>query len=703
MRKILLFLSLIFCSMCFVAQAACEVNTTFTDVKYEQTADNVIALSWKYSDVQRNDVFRVYRYQKIAGVWSEEILLRTILATDPCEYKDYPEGQVPTVPEKQDPTAETLYTSSIYGLDLTGNKTYVFAIEFKRELPSGEDLIYRVYIQQEGESFKPATSFECATEYTYTYGLNWQEPDALTNKKSQSVTLNWQPYAATGDYLYTVFGVKHDKVFETTKETSATVNHLESGIDPETGEEISHEFQVRAYDENGKYIATTPVISYTPEPVVCLTFPEVSASRNTVTLTILGYGDGFDTQAKSYILTNGDEKVECQSITNNEFTFEFISIDYNQPFRLETMRKVDGMGEVKAVGIFELNSNGTLKTQYCDIIFDLHVTHVTQHTVQLEWADPGFDPTNAILQYQVREDASTLQTIELANPKANVYDLGGLEHSTEYEFTLKLSDEYNNQAKATATATTKVGSICGMENTTSGSIGLGCTAQNGGVFLMPYDLEFYTAYRDAAKKDPYVVIRFKPLGTQQLNEVKLYATTEKNVISDVVGITTQAMSKGEDGWYSAELDKLGWISFLKTDIKEGQNIRFSVSVKHNDGCNGTIYSNTYFTKFVSYKVGTGCQDDEVFSIIKFEKIYERQSQFTLQTNGRMAAVGVFTEDGYLGGEKFDLNKRVFYNNFDDAPSKFTLDISDYEVGVYYMHIHDVYGEAGELKYLWAIY
>lgn len=691
MRKILLFLSLIFCSMCFVAQAACEVNTTFTDVKYEQTADNVIALSWKYSEVQRNDVFRVYRYEKTAGVWSNAILLRTILATDPCEYEDYPEGQVPTVPEKKNPTAETLYTSSIYGLDLTGNIIYAFAIEFQRTLTSGEDLIYRVYIQQEGENFKPATSFECATEYTYTYGLNWQEP-ALTNKKSQSVTLNWQPYAAEGGYIYTVFGVAHNKVFATTSETSAIVNHLES--------EVLHEFQVRAYDENGKYIATTPVISYTPEPVVCLTFPEVSASSNTVTLTILGYGDGFDTQAKSFTLTNGDETVECQSITNNKFTFKFNSIDYTQPFRLETKRKVDGKDEVKAVGLFELDANGELVTQYCDIIFDLTVTHVTQHTVKLEWADPGFSATKAELQY--RSIRGGIETIEIANPKAYVYELGGLEHSTQYTFLLKLSDQYNNQAKAEVTVTTKVGSICGMENTTSGSIGLGCTAKNGGVFLMPYDLEFYTAYHDQAKKDPYVVVRFKPLGTQQLSEVKLYATTEKSLISDVVGITTQAMSKGEDGWYSAELDKLGWISFLKTDIKEGQNIRFSISVKHNDGCSGTIYSNTYFTKFVSYKVGTGCQDDEVFSIIKFEKIYEKQSEFTLQTNGRMAAVGVFPEDGYVNGE-FIIEKRMFYNNFDDAPSKFTLDISDFPVGKYYMHIHDVYGEAGELKYLWAIY
>ena len=694
MRKILLFLSLIFCSMCFVAQAACEVDVNFTNVKYEQTADNVIALSWKYSDVKRNDVFRVYRYEKIAGVWSDKILLRTIKATDPCEYKDESQWANPEKPEKKDPTAETLYTSSIYGLDLTSNITYVFALEFERELSDGTEKISLVFIDGD----RAVTSRECAAEYTYTYGLSWQDP-ALTNQKSQSVTLNWQPYEARGEYLYTVFGVKHDKVFETTKNTSSTVNHLESGIDPETGLVITHEFQVRAYDENGKYLATTPIISYTPEQVLCLTFPEVSASSNTVTLTILGYGnEGFSSERDAYTLINDDESVKCNSITNGQFKFTLSSINKNKEFRLETKK-----GDIKAVGIFELNSDGTLKTQYCDIIFDLHVTHVTQHTVKLEWADPGFEPTNAMLQYQVKGDASTIQTIKLANPKANVYDLGGLEHSTEYEFTLKLSDDYNNQSKATATATTKVGSICGVEGSTSGSTGLGCTAKNGGVFLMPYDLEFYTAYRDAAKKDPYVVIRFKPLGTQQLNEVKLYATTEKGFISDITGITTQTLSKGADGWYSAELDKLGWISFLKTDITEGQNIRFSISVKHNDGCSGTIYSNTYFTKFVSYKVGTGCQDDEIFSIIRFEKTYAKQSEFTLQTNGRMAAVGVFTEDGYLGGENFDLNKRVFYNNFDDAPSKFTLDISDYEVGVYYMHIHDVYGEAGELKYLWAIY
>ena len=691
MRKLLLFLSLIFCSMCFVAQAACEVNTIFTNVKYEQTADNVIALSWKYSDVKRNDVFKVYRYEKLGDeAWGNAILLRTIKATDPCGYKEeYQEG---SLPEKKNPTAETLYTSSIYGLDLTSSITYVFAIEFERKLTSGETQTSLVYV--DGVNSQAVTSFDCATKYRYEYGLKWQDP-ALTNQKSQSVTLNWQPYEARGEYLYTVFGVKHDKVFETTKNTSATVNHLESGIDPETGEAIFHWFQVRAYDENGKYLATTPIISYIPEQVVCLTFPKVSASGNTVTLTILGYeSEDFSKEAGAYSLINGGKKVTCSEISRDgELKFTFNPIDYSQEFRLETKK-----GNVKAVGIFELNSGGTLKTQYCDIIFDLHVTHVTQHTVKLEWADPGFDPTKAMLQYQVKDEPSTIKEIELANPKANVYVLGGLEHSTEYEFTLKLSDDYNNQSKSSATATTKVGSICGMEDTQSGSTALGC---GNGTFLMKYDLEFYTIKNKEG--NPSVVVRFRPLGTQQLNEVKLYATSEKDFLSDIARITTQSMSKGEDGWYSTTLEKMGWISFLKTNIKDGDNIRFSVSVKHNDGCSGAIYNNTYFTKFVSYKVGTGCQDDAIFSIIKFEKLYEKQSQFTLQTNGRMAAVGVFTEDGYLGGESFDLSKRVFYNNFDDAPSKFTLDISNFEVGVYYMHIHDVYGEAGELKYLWAIY
>lgn len=693
MRKYLLFLTLFCCSVVAMAQVDCQVNTDFQNVKYVQVADNAVSLTWQYAPVQRNTVFNVYRYDTNGGV-TTPVAVRRILATDPCEYEENtPAGQTP---QKKDPTAQTTYTCDMYGLDLSGSITYSYAVEAQTVLPTGVTETELVFLQQEGAEFKPVTTQACATSFTYTYGLEWQNP-ALTNQKSNSVTLNWQPYSNEGRYLYTIFGVEHDKVFNTTSETSATITHLEAGV--------RHSFIVRAYDENGKYVATTPGIYYEPEEVTCVTFESVSASNKNVTLTILGYGNGsFPTEVGAYTLTNGDETVTCSNISREGlFTFTFQSIDYNQEFRLETKK-----GDVKAVGLFELAANGTMTTQYCDIVFDLTVSHITQHTVTLTWSNPGFDPTSAVLEY--RSIRGERQTIELANPRTNIYELGGLEHSTQYTFLLKLSDQYNNQAKAEVTATTKVGSICGMDYSTSGSTGLGCSANNGGEFLMPYELEFYTAYHDQSKKDPYVVIRFKPLGTQQINDVKVYATTEKGFVSDIVGITTQSMSKSEDGWYYTELDKLGWISFLKTDIKEDQNIRFSVSVKHNDGCNGTIYDNTYFTKFVSYKVGVGCQDDAIFTIIKFEKVYDRQSEFTLQTNGRMASIGVFPEEAYhpdketdSEDEKFDIDKRIFYNSFDDAPSKFTLDISDYKVGTYYMHIHDVYGEAADLKYLWAIY
>ena len=652
-------------------------------------------MTWQYAPVERNDIFYVYRYENNDGV-STEFAVKRIYATDPCEFKqDTPAGKTP---EKEDPTAETIYTCTLYGLDMSGSINYSFAIEVERKLSDGSTQKTRVHIKQDGENFVGVASEDCATTYSYTYGLQWESP-ALTNKKSQSVTLNWEPYSEDGRYLYTIFGIEHNKVFATTSETSATITYLESGV--------MHSFQVRAYDEQGNYLATTSIIEYTPEVVLCLTFPEVSVSNNTVTLTILDFGNGFDDNRASYNLINDEEKITCSNIDKNtgKLTFSFKSINYNEEFRLETKRKVDG-DEFNAVGLFILNSDGTLVTQHCDIVFDLAVTHITQHTVKLEWSDPGFVPTEAVLQY--RPLRGETKTIVLENPRASVYDLGGLEHSTQYTFLLTLSDNYKNEAKKDVTATTKVGSICGLENINSGSNNIGC---GDGEFLMPYDLEFYTAYHDQAKKDPYVVVRFKPLGAKQINEVKLYATTERGWISDIVGLTTKEMKKEEDGWYSCQLDKLGWISWAQTDIKDDLNIRFAVSVKHNDGCRGELWqNNTYVTKFASYKEGIGCQDDAIFTILKFEKLYPQQSQYTLQTNGRMASVGVFPEDAYhpeveseFENEKFDIEKRLFYNSFDDAPSKFTLDISDYKVGTYYLHIHDVYGEAGDLKYLWAIY
>lgn len=690
MRKLLLLLSFIFASFCVIAQNECEVNNDFKNLKYQKDADNIVTLTWQYEPVERNDIFYVYRYENNGGV-STEFAVKRIYATDPCEFKqDTPADKTP---EKEDPTAETTYSCTLYGLDMSGSINYTFAIEVEKKLSNGSTQKTRVHIKQDGQNFVGVASEACATTYSYTYGLKWKDP-ALTNMKSQSVTLNWEPYSEEGRYLYTIFGIEHNKVFATTSETSATITHLESGV--------LHSFQVRAYDEQGNYLATTYIIDYEPEVVLCLTFPEVNVSNNTVTLTILDFEQGFDDNRESYKLINDDEGSACSGIVNGKLTFPFVSINYNEEFRLETKRKVEGQ-DVKAVGLFTLNSDGTLATQYCDIVFDLAVTHITQHTVKLEWSDPGFVPTEAVLQY--RPLRGEPKTIELANPRASVYDLGGLEHSTQYTFVLTLSDNYKNEARAEVTATTKVGSICGLENINSGSTNIGC---GNGEFLMPYDLEFYTAYHDQAKKDPYVVVRFKPLGAQQINDVKLYATTERGLISDIVGLTTKEMKKEEDGWYSCQLDKLGWISWAQTDINDDLNIRFAVSVKHNDGCKGGLWqNNTYVTKFASYKVGIGCQDDAIFTILEFEKLYPQQTQYTLQTNGRIASVGVFPEHGYnKANGSFDLNTRIFYNSFDDAPSSFTLDISDpqkFPVGKYYVHIHDVYGEAEGLKYLWAIY
>jgi hypothetical protein len=228
---------------------------------------------------------------------------------------------------------------------------------------------------------------------------------------------------------------------------------------------------------------------------------------------------------------------------------------------------------------------------------------------------------------------------------------------------------------------------------------LSCTVD--GKFINPYDIEFYTEY-DAANK-PLVTVRFRLLGTAEVNKVQLIYTSDGGFISSLLNIRTRAMEKGPDGWYSTTFSNLG-----NTQMIDGKGMYFAVMVSPAKRCSYLL--NYYTTKSISYTVGVGCQDETKFSIIKFTKTYDRQSEFTLQTNGRMASVGVFPEDAYhpeveseFENEKFDIDKRLFYNNFDDAPSKFTLDISDYKVGTYYLHIHDVYGEAGDLKYLWAIY
>lgn len=681
MRKFLLCFSLLLCTLFAVAQN----NADELEWQMTQPADNTVTLSWQYAPADVNTIFQIYRTD-VATQGESTQLLREIKAAEIVGHETNSEGQeVPimgVVPGRE-------WEVSIYGLDLTGVIGYKFAIKVLNK--TEEVMTVPVYLSNPG--------YDANTVHYFTYGLTWQEP-MFTNQKSSSVTLNWNDHPQDdGTFVYTVYGIEHNVVLGSTTEN----NYLLTNLEPE----VAHIFMVRAY-KDGKYMATTPSsIAYTPKRVDCVTFISASANKKDVTLSILGYdGDGepFSTLAQDYQLIHNGETVVCNAIDaeNGLFHFRFgKNIDVTKEFKLVTQKVVDVDKEVDAIGLFTLNTTGTaIEIQTCDIVYDLKVTHVTQHTVTFTWTDPGFDADNAILEFT--PEGGETKSIEVPNPKVYTYSLGGLEHSTNYTFVLKLSDEYHNQAKATVMATTKVGSICGLENIQSGSASLGC---GDGDFLMPYDLEFYTAYRDADKNDPYVVIRFKPDGTQQINDVKIYATTERGTIADLANLTSKSMTLGADGWYSCELDEYGLL-WWKSGITNDMNIRFAVSVKHNDGCRGNLWgldNNTYITKFASYKVSTGCQDDEVYSVIKFTKTYAAQSQLTLQTNGRIASVGVFTEEGYISDTEFDLEERKFYNSFDDAPSKFTLDIADYEVGTYYMHIHDVYGEAGSLKYLWAIY
>lgn len=677
MRKLLLCFSLLLCTLFAVAQ-----NNTYGLVwEMTQPADNTVTLSWQYASADVNTIFQIYRTE-VATEGESTLLLREVKAAEVIGYETDAEGNnVPVIGVVDGKKWEV----SIYGLDLTGAIGYKFAIK----VLSNTEEIATVPVYLPGDN--------ADTAHKFTYGLSWPDDELVfTNKKSSSVTLNWNRHPQDdGTFVYTVYGIEHNVVLGSTTENSYLLTNLEP--------EVEHIFMVRAY-KDGKYMATTPnSIAYAPERVDCITFTSASAKNNTVTLSILGYGgDGnpFSTTPGDYELLHNGASVQCTSVNGGILTFKFSTIDVTKEFKLIT-KKIEGEKKVTAIGLFTLNINGTaIENQTCDIVYDLKVTHVTQHTVTFTWTDPGFEADKAILEYT--PNGGETKSIEVPNPKVYTYSLGGLEHSTDYTFVLKLSDDYKNQAKATVKATTKVGSICGMDNIQSGSASLGC---GNGEFLMPYSLEFYTAYRDAAKKDPYVVIRFKPEGIQQINDVKIYATTERGDIADLANLTSKSMKLGDDGWYSCELDEYGLL-WWKTQITNNTNIRFAVSVKYNNGCKGKLLgldNNTYITKFASYKVSTGCQDDEIFSVIKFTKTYEAQSQLTLQTNGRVASLGVFTKAGYISDTEFDLNERVFYNVFDDAPSKFTLDIADYKVGTYYMHIHDVYGEAGVLKYLWAIY
>lgn len=668
MRKLLLFLLLLSCSLGVFAQEIVYKNTTDgVNWNMTQPADNIVLIQWKYEVSEEeydNVTYKIYRIEYTGQDYAtrNEVLVRDMAAKETY-------GNQSVVLKE--------FETRLVDLDLTGNTHYQFRLDVENK-----DETIKVPMYMEGGSVD--------TKYSFTYGLEWAATPT-TNEKSSSVTLHWQTHPNDdGTFVYSVFGKDHNVSLATTKETSVTITNLELG---------THHFVVRALDAYGNYLATTEPLEYTAKQVDCVTFPTVSAKNNTITLTILGYdNDGpFSTNKDDYTLTNGEETKVCNEISasTNEFTFNFSSLDYTKEFKLVTT-KTNG---VKAIGLFKLNADGSLLEQYCDIVFELNVTHITQQTATIEWGDPGFVATNAYLTVKKKNNEEIIANNKEINPKIFIYSMDGLEPGVDYVFELKLTDGYN-QSKATAEAKTKVASICEVYNTNAGSTVAGC---GDGKFLVDYDLEFYTEYENG---NPYIIVRFKPLSSEQINAVDLFYTSDRGWLSFLNSLKTVPMTlNAMTGWYECRLDKFDKILGNDVKLTDGASVYFTVRVKPNKSCYW-LY-NYYHTKAVSYKVGTGCQDDEAFAVLVFEKLYPDQSQFTLETNGRIASVGVFPEHGYNeANDSFDLNTRVFYNSFDDAPSSFTLDISDpqkYPVGKYYVHIHDVYGEAEGLKYLWAIY
>ena len=672
MKRFLLILSLFICSLGLMAQ-----EKFVTDVVMEKVADNIVSLSWECPSATQNTIFHIYRTEIKEGL-SSEILVRQVYA---AEITGEDENGNPILGE----VAES-WKVSIYGLDLTSQTGYKFSIAVLEG--SSENPKLPVYMAG-GNADKI---------YYFTYGLKWTN-EPLTNQKSSSVTLNWEPLLPAGEYVYTVFGVDHNVALSTTTQTTITLKNLET--------EVEHHFVVRAYDKNGGYLATTEPQRYFAQRVDCVTFTSVAAEttkkETTITLEILGYdddGEPFQNDVNAYNLTNGSNEPTNKEITREgKFIFKFKEVDFGKEFKLVTYKiesKQVGDAtediEVKAIGIFTFNEDGTYNTQYCDIELDLRATHVTQHTVTLQWGDPGFVATQALLTVKEKETGKIVVENKVINHQINIYAMDGLEDGTEYEFEVRLNDGYN-YTKASVKAKTKVASICEIENITAGSTLIGC---GSGKFVVPYNLEFYTEYEDGKV---YAVIRFKPLSAEQVNSVSLLYTTDRNALAFVNSLKTTSMTKGDEGWYVCRLYELDKIIGRSEPITDGMGIYFTVMVKPNKACSSWSLSNFYATKAVSYKVGTGCQDDAVAKRISFTKLYPEQTQFTLQSNGRLASVGVFPNDSY------NENERIFYNSFDDAPSSFTLDIKDYAPGTYYLHIHDVYGEAEDatFKCIWAIY
>lgn len=561
MRKLLLFITLIFCSLVAVAQDVIYTNeTNGVNWNMTQPADNIVLIQWEYEVPEIEYDYVTYKIYRIEYTGQDYATRTEVLVRDMPAKETY-NGQSVILKE---------FETRLVDLDLTGSTRY----QFKLEVVNNDKTI-EVPMYMEGGSVD--------TKYSFTYGLEWAATPT-TNEKSSSVTLHWQKHPKDdGTFVYSVFGVDHQVALATTDQTSATITNLELG---------THHFVVRALDAYGNYLATTELLEYTAKQVDCVTFPTVSVNKNTITLTILGYdNDGpFSTNASDYTLTNGDETVTCSAISDSKFTFNFNSLDYTKEFKLETTKTND----VKAIGLFKLNADGSLLEQYCDIVFELNVTHITQQTATLEWTDPGFEATSAKLTVK-KKNGQVIASDKEINPKIFIYAMDGLEAGVDYVFELKLTDGYN-QSKATAEAKTKVASICEVYNTNAGSTVAGC---GNGTFLVDYDLEFYTEYENG---NPYIIVRFKPLSSEQINAVDLFYTSDRGWLSFLNSLKTVPMTlNAMTGWYECRLDKFDKILGNDVKLTDGASVYFTVRVKPNKSCYW-LY-NYYHTKAVSYKVG----------------------------------------------------------------------------------------------------
>lgn len=657
MKRFLLLASLLIITAIGWAQTT---SSKFT-FEIQQKTDDMVTLSWKSKGLKEKTIFHVTKYMSNAGAnWAGEV----------------------AVERKIENTSEsTLYSCNLDGLDLTGQIKYKFSVKTIDTLSTGEVQKVEAFLMVQNGTAKAINELDFATPYTFTYGL--QTP-TLSEKKSSSVNITWNSTCSWGTpAFYTVFEIKTNKQIATTTTTSYVVTDLIA--------EKDYSFFVRAYDANGAYLSSSPDVTYTPETVECLTFTEayIEITEGIYASLIFDFLGAYDIYeiGSSVNVFMGDEEGAFGFSPEDDGSPFFVwftsDIDVTKEFRVETKNKNNGH---KAVGFFKLNDAGTeIEEQRCDIVFDLWTTHITQYTVSLEWTDPGFVPGEATVIVTNNKTKVKEQEIKLANPKVLKYSVGNLEHSTEYIFELKLKDDYLNMAKKSVTATTKVGNICEVTNETS-RLGLGCS--NEGEFVAPYDIEFYTEYEDNGQAK--VTVRFRLLDATEISKVQLIYTKEGNIISEIINLKRIDMTKGSDGWYSTTFTKLG-----STDMKDGEGMYFSVILTPAKRCSYLL--NVYITKLISYTVGVGCQDEAVYKKLSFTKTKESQTQYTLQTTGRIASVGVFPNENY------NVSERMFYNNFDDAPASFTLDISEYPIGTYYLHIHDVYGEAEDLKYLWAIY